>query len=152
VKAACRSSRASAGLMAVLFVLTGCASDRDNAGPVSAAPAAVPQIAAVPAPNVPAPTSPPTSPRYPALDSLAGQPSSQIESLLGTPKFRRRDKPAELWQYRSGECVLNLFLYPGIDRGLRVDHLEIHDRNGGSPERQACFVTLLKAKAARKSG
>jgi hypothetical protein len=51
------------------------------------------------------------SPASPAMNVLAGLDSAQVRALLGTPDFRRNDPPAELWQYRSADCVLDLYFY-----------------------------------------
>ena len=49
--------------------------------------------------------------KYPAIHKLKGLTSAHLTDLLGAPSFRRRDKPAELWQYRTQECVIDFFLY-----------------------------------------
>ena len=35
----------------------------------------------------------------------------ELASILGKPAFIRRDMSAEVWQYRTDACVLDLFLY-----------------------------------------
>ena len=99
------------------------------------------------------PAAPPVV--YPELATLMGQPAAQVTTLLGAPNFRRRDKPAELWQYQAEGCILNLFLYPGGGHELQVDHIEVQDRTEGpsaaTPVRQVCFVNVLKAKAAEEA-
>ena len=47
----------------------------------------------------------------PALGDLTGMAPAQVAALLGDPDLRRRDPPAEIWQYRSADCVLDLFFY-----------------------------------------
>jgi hypothetical protein len=47
----------------------------------------------------------------PAMKALAGLDPAQVRALLGPPDFRRIDAPAELWQYRSADCVLDLYFY-----------------------------------------
>lgn len=42
---------------------------------------------------------------------LKGLSPVQVKSVLGKPVFTRRDAPAEIWQYRSRACTLDLFLY-----------------------------------------
>jgi hypothetical protein len=42
---------------------------------------------------------------------LKGLSPLQVRSVLGKPVFTRRDAPAEIWQYRSRACTLDLFLY-----------------------------------------
>jgi len=86
------------------------------------------------------------APDYPAIDTLKGLSSENIEVLLGAPHFRRRDKPAELWQYRTRKCVLDLFFYPGGGGALAVEYLDVRVGTGQETARQACFVSLLKAR------
>jgi hypothetical protein len=47
------------------------------------------------------------------LGNLAGLAPSQVAALYGQPDFRRNDPPAEVWQYRSADCVLDLYFYSG---------------------------------------
>ena len=64
-----------------------------------------------------------------ALDTakLAGLSKAELVARFGEPDFRRTEPPAELWQYRRAECVLDIFLYR--DHGaFRVVHAETHDR------------------------
>ena len=49
------------------------------------------------------------------LGNLAGLAPSQVAALYGQPDFRRNDPPAEVWQYRSADCVLDLYFYGGKD-------------------------------------
>ena len=94
----------------------------------------------------------PLEPSYPSIDTLTGQTAESIETLLGQPQFRRRDKPAELWQYRVTGCVLDLFLYPGAGRSLAVDFLDVRQIGNSDVGRQDCLVSLLKTKAAGVQG
>jgi hypothetical protein len=61
------------------------------------------------------------------MASLQDMSDRQLVQRLGTPDFTRRDPPAEIWQYRSASCVLDVFLYPG-DSGLKVAHATTRDR------------------------
>jgi hypothetical protein len=54
-----------------------------------------------------------------APEQLKGMKQADIVALLGEPDFRRNEPPAELWQYRAADCVLDLFFDRGAD-GLRV--------------------------------
>ncbi len=61
------------------------------------------------------------------LASLTQMSDSQLTQRLGAPDFTRHDAPAEIWQYRSASCVLDVFLYPE-DGGLKVVHATTRDR------------------------
>ncbi len=63
-----------------------------------------------------------------ATEPLTGLSAQQVVALLGEPDFRRSEPPAELWQYRSADCVLDLFLY-GDAAGAHVVHSETRDRS-----------------------
>jgi hypothetical protein len=49
----------------------------------------------------------------------------ELEEFLGAPKLVRHDAPAEVWQYRSAACVLDVFLYQDkLTTGVRVKYAE----------------------------
>ena len=62
-----------------------------------------------------------------AMPSLTGLSAEQVVALLGAPDFRRAEPPAELWQYRGADCVLDIFLYDGAD-GFHVVRSETRER------------------------
>lgn len=99
-----------------------------------------------------APREAPPAPEYPMLASLEGRSAADLEALLGAPQFRRRDNPAELWQYRGEACVLDLILYPGGGSALAVDYLDVRGTGRDAASRQACFVSLLKARGGADKG
>jgi hypothetical protein len=61
------------------------------------------------------------------LGKLMGLGAPDLLVLFGEPDFRRTEPPAELWQYRSADCVLDLFLYRD-EHGYRVIHAETRQR------------------------
>ena len=67
-------------------------------------------------------------------------------ALLGVPKLKRQDDPAEIWQYQSRACTLHIFLYRDAKGApFKVRHFETRAREGkdGISEK-ACFVGLMK--------
>lgn len=94
-------------LLLVAFSASGCASDG----------------------SVPAPLarrdSPPTA--------VIGLDRRSVESHWGSPVLLRPEGPGELWQYRSTDCVVDVFFYPATD-ALRVVHLTVRPA-GWSPNR-----------------
>ena len=46
-----------------------------------------------------------------ALGDLNGLAPAQVAALIGDPDLRRVDPPAEVWQYRNADCVLELYFY-----------------------------------------
>ena len=69
---------------------------------------------------------PPAAPELLPAD-LAGLGAVQVLALLGSPDFRRSEPPAELWQYRRANCILDVFLREDA-RGYRVVHAETRQR------------------------
>jgi len=113
---------------------------RDLRGPLAALLAAVSLAAcSVGGPPSDGPTVQPTDIAYrlpgPAkphfalseIASLTQMSDSQLTQRLGAPDFTRHDDPAQIWQYRSASCVLDVFLYPE-DGGLKVVHATTRDR------------------------
>jgi hypothetical protein len=88
--------------------------------PQAAAPVAPALAAAVPLQ--------PAALRRPTLPLLTGLSAAELLARFGEPDFRRAEPPAELWQYRSADCVLDVFLYAGAG-GAHVVHSETRERD-----------------------
>ena len=61
---------------------------------------------------------------------------------LGQPSSLRKEAPAEVWQYRSEQCVLDIFLYEEAD-GPSVVYLEARDLYAEPAEAAPCLSRLL---------
>ncbi len=91
--------------------------------------------------------------RVPRLTELAGMQPPEIVAMFGQPDLKRDDPPAEVWQYRAADCVLNLFFYQD-QQGYRLTHTETWDRNaapGLAPARCRDEDSPLKAHLVRQS-
>ena len=70
-----------------------------------------------------------------------------VTALLGPPDYRRRDKPAEIWQYRNDACVLDLFLYSTDGAPARVNHMDFRrlgvDKDKAGLSDRECFQGFL---------
>lgn len=89
-------------------------------------------------------------PRRPAVqpDDLLGIGRAQLQGLLGEPALLRRESPAEIWQYRSAACVLDVVLYPR-DGAVEVVHLEAREREAAKDVAvSACLAQLLAGPRA----
>ncbi len=133
---------------------------REAEAPETAAPAPTPETAA----PAPAPKSLPDlamSPdvrgrdivpgpdRGPAPRTLLGLEHQQVMALLGEPSFKRRDDPAQIWQYRDSTCILDVFLYrPEGGGAYRVTHVEVRGYGVIKVSREDCFLRLLKPRDA----
>jgi len=49
--------------------------------------------------------------RLPTGETLIGLGAGDVLARFGAPDLRRAEPPAELWQYRSADCVLEVILY-----------------------------------------
>lgn len=78
---------------------------------------------------------------------------SQVIGLLGPPRFKRRDNPAQIWQYRNKVCALDLFLYrAGTGVSYTVRHFETRMRGQEKITAKACFSGLLRDRENRRPG
>ena len=73
---------------------------------------------------------------------LTGLNEAELWRLLGKPDFRRHEAPAEIWQYRSADCVLDLFLYRSAGK-YRVAYAETHNRGVISVSQTSCYAGLV---------
>lgn len=94
---------------------------------------------------------PPSPPPRPALADLVGLSDLAVVARLGHADRRRRDPPAEVWQYLTGSCILDLFLYPD-GAGQRVHHAAARDQLSGRPlgltgAEARCLGALILADA-----
>jgi hypothetical protein len=76
---------------------------------------------------------------------LHGKTHADLVSLLGAPDFVRRDPPAEIWQYRGVDCVLDLFLYPEAGE-VQVVHAETRDRQTLRHAKGGCVTALMRQR------
>ena len=101
-----------------------------------------------------APTAPakaPTNGELAAdLTRFKGLAAKDVTAALGDPNFRRREAPAEIWQYFGASCVLDLFLYE--DNGAqRVAHVELRSRTLGQGAQRSCLSQLLDGKRGQQA-
>jgi hypothetical protein len=85
-------------------------------------------------------------------DHLIGLDAGRLQGLFGPPGLVRSDAPAEIWQYSTHACVLDLFLYQDKD-GMRLHYLEARDRAAQSAAARACVAAVLasRERSARAS-
>ncbi len=84
---------------------------------------------------------------------LVGLESAQVTGLLGAADFRRDDGPAEILQYRSPTCVLDLYLYRDDGSGeYRVKYIEARDRSLAQQAPQTCVTSVMRSRSGQISG
>ncbi len=154
-----RTSAHALVALLLLAALGGCLTLPGSTPPTAPAPQAIP-VATAPADTDGerrvarrAPAAPPSSvtPPPPRLVGLAAQ---ALVDVLGSPTLKRRDPPAEVWQYAGRGCVLHLFLYaPPDGTALAVAHAEASDADGRPMTGLACAGRLAgeAPRTARQS-
>jgi hypothetical protein len=78
---------------------------------------------------------------------LMGLDTKTVASALGAPGQIRKEAPAQVWQYLSGECVLDLYLY---DQGgiSRVTYLEARSPKAELSPTERCVKSVLQHPTA----
>ncbi len=117
--------------------LAGCASP--------SASAALPAASASGSSNQPIPPAQAGAPSQSALDNPLGLDQAGLTKWFGTPSLIRRDYPAEVWQYRTKSCVLELYLYP-VDDHMAVTHAEARGPAAGSSALKPCLSALSQER------
>lgn len=118
-------ARRMSAVFAVGLLVAACSGAPWTRGPQATAnPATPPTLAALGEP--------------PALGNLKGLAPEQVTALIGDPDLRRIDPPAEIWQYRSADCVLELYFYDSGTTSRMVyaeahSRLPLHQANAGVP-------------------
>lgn len=79
--------------------------------------------------------------RYQA-EQLVGVTDNTLLQAFGPPAQRRREPPAEVWQYRSPRCVVDFYLYQRQPAGLSVVHLEARSPGSGRLPVEGCLPSL----------
>lgn len=91
---------------------------------------------------------PPPDPIHSA--SILGLDSGAVRKLLGEPGLIRRDTPAEVWQYRTASCVLDVVLYDQAS-GPRVVYTEARTPTAEPTQADPCLSDVLTTKRSATS-
>ncbi len=83
-------------------------------------------------------------------EEFIGYGPQRLLPIMGAPDFVRRDGPAQIWQYRAENCVLDLFLY-GKNDDSQVRHVELRERVPGVEPVEECFSRLRTAREGKPS-
>ena len=144
-------------LLPVLAVLALAACAQPSQGKLSTNGALEP-ASFTPPPDV---TSLPPGPAQPSFTELGRGPDRfeglagiDVIAALGDPSFRRRESPAEVWQYYGPGCILDLFLYdngPNPADGDKVAHAELRGRLN-EPVEAACLSRLIDQRRRQRAG
>ncbi len=78
-------------------------------------------------------------------DQLMGLTPRTVSYLLGPPSLLRTETPAQVWQYTTADCVLDIYLYAEDetpDRS-RVTYYEIRRTDSLRGSARACFADII---------
>jgi hypothetical protein len=91
----------------------------------------------------------------PVLAHLSGDPKeligldhSAIRRVLGAPTQVRREPAAQVWQYVTGDCVVDLYLYDEDASGLKVTYVEARSHTAEQAPTGRCLKSLLERPTA----
>ena len=93
-------------------------------------------------------TPPPPDPVHSA--SILGLDSGAVRKLLGEPGLIRRETPAEVWQYRTASCVLDVVLYDQAS-GPRVVYTEARTPTAEPTQADPCLSEVLTKRRSATS-
>jgi hypothetical protein len=91
---------------------------------------------------------PPPDPVHSA--QILGLDSGAVRKLLGEPGLIRRDEPAEVWQYRTTSCVLDVVLYDQAS-GPRVVYTEARTPTAEPTQADPCLSDVLTTRRSATS-
>ncbi|MEH6629220.1 MAG: hypothetical protein V7776_00245 [Halopseudomonas aestusnigri] len=85
------------------------------------------------------------APLQPEIDDdpekLLGIDAQQLIEMLGEPTLIRSESPAEIWQYSTKSCVLDLVLYDS-----KTTYIEARDEEVRPMDNRLCLRTLLLSR------
>jgi hypothetical protein len=86
-----------------------------------------------------------------APTSVLGLQARELEEFLGAPKLVRHDAPAEVWQYRSAACVLDVFLYQDKPTaGIRVKYAEARTIAAEPAQTDECVNAIRQQNSSER--
>ena len=78
---------------------------------------------------------------------LVGLDHTALRRVLGKPAQMRNELTAQVWQYVTGDCVVDLYLY-NRDGGLKVTYVEARSRTAEPTPTNRCLKSLLERPTA----
>lgn len=148
---AARDAAVTALCLTAVLTLGACGPRRDQAVPVASAadlPAAATEsteTAALPA--APDATAPEKAESYASAEpanpnQVMGLTSADVQALLGEPGLVRHESPAEVWQYQSRGCVLDVFMYRA-ESDYQVVYVEARDGQAAYAVTAICLGSVM---------
>jgi hypothetical protein len=78
---------------------------------------------------------------------LLGLDHTALRRVLGKPAQMRDELTVQVWQYVTGDCVVDLYLYDQ-DGGLKVTYVEARSRTAEPTPTGRCLKSLLERPTA----
>jgi hypothetical protein len=104
------------------------------------APAA--ETATPPAPVAAATAMPAVATIWQSADKLMGLAADELQAALGAPARIRDEEAGRIYQYIGSDCVLDLFLYQGVEGSYRVTYAEARSIRADKKPVDACLKSL----------
>jgi hypothetical protein len=79
---------------------------------------------------------------------LIGLDHTALRRVLGKPAQMRNELTAEVWQYVTGDCVVDLYLYDDDSGALKVTYVEARSRTAEPTPTTRCLKSLLERPTA----
>ena len=118
--------------------MTGPKPTEGAAGPASSSPST--EVAALS-------TSSARQGQIPSQAELIGLDQSGAVRLLGPATEKSDEPPATVWQYKTGNCELDLFFYLDLRSGnMRTLHYTFKGEGAEVARRQECWRSLIAAR------
>ena len=79
---------------------------------------------------------------------LLGLDHSALRRVLGKPAQMRDELTAQVWQYVTGDCVVDLYLCDDDSGALKVTYVEARSRTAEPTPTSRCLKSLLERPTA----
>lgn len=79
---------------------------------------------------------------------LLGLDHTALRRTLGKPAQLRHELSAQVWQYVTGDCVVDLYLYDDDQGALKVTYVEARSRTAEPTPTTRCLKSLLERPTA----
>jgi hypothetical protein len=76
------------------------------------------------------------------VSMIKDQPPTEVRNRLGAPSLTRKEPPAEIWQYSSHSCVIDVVYYPNAAGSLSAEWLDSRALDGSPMDKDTCLKTI----------
>jgi hypothetical protein len=83
-------------------------------------------------------------------NELVGLDNITVRRALGDPLRIRNEQPAQVWQYSTGDCIVDLYLYKQAG-AMTVTYVEARSHTAQSEPTARCLKSLLERPTASAS-